>query len=111
MLTQMLGRLGYTVVSETDSMNAVEIFRSQPEKFDLVITDYAMPKMTGENLIKELLSIRDNISIILCTGFSDNIDAEKARSIGAKEFVMKPIDKTEFALIIQNVLDKKEMTV
>jgi CheY-like chemotaxis protein/two-component sensor histidine kinase len=111
MMTQMLERLGYTVVAETSSTDALKTFQAEPDKFDLVITDYAMPNMTGKQLAKELVSIRPDIPIILCTGFSEDIDSEEARSVGIKEFVTKPIARENIALIIRNVLDKKEITV
>ena len=111
MMTQMLQRLGYVVVGETSSVDALETFRTQADKFDLVITDYAMPNITGKQLAKELMSIRPDIPIILCTGFNDDIDAERAKSIGIKEFIMKPIDRKNMAVIIRNILDKKEIRV
>jgi len=111
MITQMLQRLGYVVVGETSSVDALETFRTQADKFDLVIADYAMPNITGKQLAKELMSIRPDIPIILCTGFNDDIDAEGAKSTGIKEFIMKPIDRKNIAVIIRNILDKKEIRV
>ena len=111
MMTQMLERLGYTVVGKTDSIDALKTFRAEPDKFDLVITDYAMPNIAGKQLAEELMSIRPDILIILCTGFNDDIDAEGAKSIGVKEFIMKPIDRKNIAVIIRNILDKKEIRV
>jgi two-component system cell cycle sensor histidine kinase/response regulator CckA len=66
-----------------------------------------MPQMTGEKLIKEVLSIRSDIPIILCTGFSEKIDEEKAAAIGAVEYIEKPVDKRDFALKVRRVLDGK----
>jgi len=111
MMTQMLERLGYTVVGKTDSIDALKTFRAEPGKFDLVITDYAMPNITGKQLAEELMSIRPDIPVILCTGFSEDIDSEEARSMGIKEFVMKPVVRENIAVIIRNILDKKEITV
>lgn len=111
MMTQMLERLGYTVVGKTASMDALETFRAAPGRFDLVITDYAMPNMTGKELAQALMAVKPDIPVILCTGFSENIDAESAKSMGIKEFVMKPVARSEIAATIRNLLDRKEITV
>ena len=89
-------------------MKLWKLFGPAPNQFDLVITDYLMPNMTGKELVKELMNIRSDIPIILCTGFAENIDAEEARIIGIKEFLMQPISKKEIASVVRNVLDKKE---
>ena len=103
-----LERLGYKVEATTDPNDALELFRSQPNQFDLVITDLTMPKITGDKLVKEILNIRPDIPVILCTGFSEKIDEKKAKAIGAVEYVEKPLDQRDFALIVRKVLDKKE---
>ncbi len=107
MVKQMLESLGYQVVVRTSSVEALEAFRARPDKFDLVITDQTMPNMTGEILARELLRIRPDIPIILCTGYSELITGEKARAVGIRELVMKPIVKSEIARIIRSVLDQK----
>ena len=103
----MLERLGYQVTAKTSSVEALEIFRTEPDKFDLVITDMTMPEMTGRNLAKELMSIRSDIPIILCTGHSDQMDDRKAKEMGISAFVMKPIVMLEMANTIRQVLDEK----
>lgn len=103
---RMLEHLGYEVVAKTSGIEALEIFRSRPDKFDLVITDQTMPKMTGVDLTNELLRIRPDISIILCTGFSDVITAEQAKAMGIREFVMKPMAMREMAETIRRVIEK-----
>jgi len=103
---QSLERLGYKVKAIASPIEALEIFRSQPEEFDLVITDLTMPKMTGDKLVKEILSIRPNIPIILCTGFSEKMDEKKAKTIGAAGYIEKPIDKHNFAFKVRKVLDE-----
>jgi PAS domain S-box-containing protein len=94
MLTELgqilLESLGYTVTVTTDSREALSLFRSTPHAFDLVITDMTMPRLTGNELARELLAIRPNIPIILCSGFSELINEKQAKEIGIKEFVMKP---------------------
>jgi len=101
----MLEHLGYKVVARTSSIETLEVFRDEPETFDLVITDMTMPKMTGDELGKELMRIRPDIPIILCTGYSERITEKKAKEVGIREFVMKPIVMSEMAKTIRNVLD------
>lgn len=87
------------------SIEALEVFQAQPNKFDLVITDQTMPNMTGEELSKELMRIRPDIPIILCTGYSELITEDKAKSMGIREFVMKPLVARELAETVRKVLD------
>ena len=93
------------VPEEPSSIEALELFKAKKDRFDLVITDMTMPKMTGENLSKELMKIRPDIPVILCTGFSAKIDEKKALNMGIKAFVSKPILKREIAETIRAVLD------
>ena len=103
---QRLERLGYKVDATTSPIEALKRFRSRPDQFDLVITDLTMPKMTGDKLVKEILNIRPDIPVILCTGFSEKIDEKKANAIGAADYIEKPLDKRDFAFKIRKVLDK-----
>ncbi len=103
----MLKPLGYTVTTKTNSIEALEIFRAQPQNFDLVVTDMTMPNMTGLELAGKLLQIRADLPIILCSGFSEMVTHDKARGTGIREFVMKPVDLGEMAKIVRRVLDKK----
>ena len=100
-----LERLGYQVETKNNPVEALELFRTNPDQFDLVITDMAMPQMTGEQMMKEMLKIRPDTPIILCTGFSEKMDEKKAKEIGAAEYVEKPLDKHDFAFTIRKVLD------
>jgi len=104
---QMLGRLGYEVVVERNPVKALEIFKENPGKFDLVITDMTMPKMTGVMLSEELINIRSDSLIILCTGHSDQINEEKAKEMGIRALVMKPIVIGELAKTVRKILDEK----
>ena len=104
--TGILTGLGYLVVGRTGSIEALELFQSRPESFDLVITDMTMPNMTGSELAKQVLHIRPDIPVILCTGFSETMTQEKARAIGVKEFIMKPIVQRQIAAAIRRVLDR-----
>jgi len=101
---RILERLGYDVTVRTSSIEALKAFKAQPEKFDLIITDMTMPQMTGEKLAQNMLRIRPDIPIILCTGFSAMISENKAKEMGIKGFVMKPFVIHEMAKIIRKVL-------
>jgi PAS domain S-box-containing protein len=105
MVQQMLERLGYSVIAKTSSLEALEVFKAQPNQFALVITDQTMPHMTGADFAKELMRIRPDIPIILCTGFSEVISVEEAKALGIREFVMKPFATREIAEIARHVLD------
>ena len=107
---QILGRLGYEVIAKTNSVDALEAFQEEPGKFDLVITDQVMPNMIGTQLAEKLISIRSDISIILCSGFPENVTPEQLESIGIKEFILKPVTRQEIAKIIRRVLDKSTVT-
>ncbi len=104
----MLERLGYNVVVQTDSAQALRDFADHPDAFDLVITDQTMPKMTGMALSEKLLRIRPDIPIVLCTGYSDLVSEETARAKGIRELVMKPVARKEMAEVIHRVLKGKE---
>lgn len=105
MTQQMLERLGYQVTSHTSSVEALEAFRAKPDAFDLVITDMTMPNMTGIELVPRLREIRADIPVIICTGFSEMVDEEKAKDMGILAYIMKPIVKDEIAVNIRKVLD------
>ncbi len=106
---QLLESLGYKVIAKTNSIEALETFKKQPNNFDIVITDMTMPKMTGEDLSKEILAIRPDIPIIMCTGFSEVISEKKAKAIGIRELVMKPVLRKDIAKIIRRVLDNQKI--
>jgi len=113
MLEKMLAYFGYQVTIKSSSEEALKLFCSDPNHFDLVITDQTMPKMTGVELTQKIREIRPDIPVILCTGFSEMITEEKLKALGVKEYIMKPIHCKEMAGIIRNVLDERcmEMTV
>jgi len=104
---QVLESQGYDVETRTSSIEALELFKNQPDRFDLVITDMTMSNMTGEDLAQELMRIKPNIPIILCTGFSAKIDDQKASAMGIRAFVLKPIVKQAIATTVRKVLDEK----
>lgn len=102
---QRLKRLGYRVTALTSSVDALELFRQKPDEFDLVITDMTMPNMTGDVLARELMSIRPDIPIIVCTGYSEKINPDIIKEIGIKELAMKPVEMKDIAQMIRRVLD------
>lgn len=106
----ILGELGYEVTSTGDSVRALEIFRSEVDSFDLVITDMTMPRMTGTDLAKQILQLRPQIPIILCTGHSDLITEEEAKRLGIREYLMKPYHIRGIAEMIRRVLEPKSQT-
>lgn len=102
---KQLEMFGYEAIAMTNSKEALEHFRTESKNYVLVITDQTMPYMTGEQLAGELFHIRPDIPIIMCTGYSSRIDANKADSIGIKAFLMKPVDNKELSRTIRKVLD------
>ncbi len=101
----MLARLGYKTTVALNGFEALEYFRKTPEQFDLVITDQTMPGMTGVDLARRLLEIRPEVPIILCTGYSNLVDAESAKAIGIREFALKPLTTSAIATLIRQALD------
>lgn len=103
--TGMLQELGYEVVGVTDSELALRVFRDRSDEFDLIITDYTMPNLTGTGLVREVFKIRADMPVILCTGFSEQVTEEMAKSMGIMEFAMKPLDWMRLAQMVRRVLD------
>lgn len=102
---QMLERLGYQVTTQTNSLDALTLFRKNPEAFDLVITDMTMPNMTGDILAQKMMSVRPDIPIIVCTGYSERINKKKVKEMGIKKLAMKPVVMQDIADMIRRVLD------
>ena len=102
----MLKRLGYKVKTCQNPREALDLFQSEPDYFDLVITDMTMPGMTGAQLSEKLLKIRPDIPIILCTGHSSLINEAKAKKLGMAGYIMKPMSISRLAKSIRKVLDK-----
>ncbi|MCX8043448.1 MAG: PAS domain S-box protein [Desulfobacterota bacterium] len=107
MLQELLESFGYTVVTRTSSVEALELFRAQPGRFDVVITDQTMPNMTGVELAQHISKIRSDIPIILCTGFSEILDATSAREFGISAFLTKPVVISTLTKTIRSVLRDK----
>jgi PAS domain S-box-containing protein len=104
---RMLERLGYRVTAKTSSIEAFELFRQSPDKFDLVITDMTMPDMTGDVLARKLIALRPDIPIIACTGYSERINSDIVREIGIKALAMKPVVMKDIARMIERILSEK----
>ncbi|MGA2109551.1 MAG: response regulator, partial [Syntrophorhabdales bacterium] len=92
--------------SKTGSREALAILRLDPSRFDLVVTDQTMPEMTGIELAGEILAIRPDMPVILCTGFSHTASEDSAKAAGIKAFVLKPLTKREIARTVRRVLDE-----
>ncbi len=103
---QILSQLGYSVTTRTSSIEALALFKAKPNHFDLVVTDMTMPNMTGDVLAIELMSIRPDIPVILCTGYSKNISEKTTLRIGIKAFGYKPIIIADMAKTVRKVLDE-----
>ncbi len=103
-IAKLLIPLGYQATIFTSSIEALKQFKATPEAFDLIITDMTMPHMTGKKLATELMAIRPEFPVILCTGYSESVDKTEAKSLGIRELLMKPFVKNELEKAIRNAL-------
>jgi PAS domain S-box-containing protein len=103
----LLERLGYQVETRQNPIEALDLFRVDPNQFDLMITDMTMPNMTGDKLVQEILKIRPDMPIILNTGFNEKIDEEKAKQIGIRQYIEKPFNRRILANVVREVLDER----
>ncbi len=103
---RILERLGYLVTSTTNSLDALEKFRTNPDSFHLIITDATMPHMTGEKLCEAAKKIRPDIPVILCTGYSEKVSEETATKFSIDAFLMKPVEPDQLLNTIRKLLDK-----
>ena len=110
MMNLMLKRLGYTVTSRIGSLDALQTFQSMPDRFDLVITDMTMPNMTGVQLAKEIRRVRPTMPIVICTGFSDQIDEARCKRMGLQGLIKKPVITRVMAATIRSALDEVSAT-
>ena len=108
---RILELLGYSVTTTNSGLKAAALFKQKPLEFDLVITDMTMPKMTGVQLARELKDIRKEIPIIICTGFSEQLDKKKADALGFEGFISKPVLINKISETIRNVLDGNDKTI
>ena len=103
---KMLERLGYKVATRTSPLEALELFKAKPHVFDLVITDQTMPGITGDKFAQKLMQVRSDIPVILCTGYSQIIDENRAQNNGIKAFISKPILLNDMGSTVRKVLDQ-----
>ena len=109
MLQEMLEHLGYRLTVTTSSEEALKLFHFDPDAFDLVITDQTMPKITGMDLTKRLRGIRSDIPVILFTGYSEMVTQGKLNAAGINEYLIKPVQRSEIAETVRQLLDKKRV--
>jgi PAS domain S-box-containing protein len=107
---EMLDRLGYRVEARQDPREALAAFTQAPNRYDLVITDMTMPHMTGDVLSEKLMAVRPDIPIIVCTGFSEQINPEKAKRIGIRDLIMKPVSMEDLSRSIHRALTHAQST-
>ena len=104
---QRLERLGYQVQSTTKPLEALEWFKTGPDQFDVIITDMTMPRLTGDRLTAEVLKIRPQMLVIICTGYSERMSETDVIALGARKYIQKPIDLRHLAAALREVLDEK----
>jgi len=105
LVARMLEQLGYKVIPRSSAVEALETFHTSPESFDVIITDLTMPGMTGIQLACELIKIKPELPIIICTGYHDGINREQLRDLGMQGFIMKPYSTEKLSTTIREVLD------
>ena len=108
MVGDTLDYLGYNVRVQTSSLEALELFKTAPDQFDLVITDMTMPGLTGDILASKIMEIRPDIPVILCTGYSRKLSEEQAYAMGIKAFLYKPLIMKDLARTLRRVFDTTE---
>jgi DNA-binding NtrC family response regulator len=102
---EILERHGYQVTTRSSSIEALELVKSRPHDFDLVVTDMTMPKMTGKELAGEINRLRHDLPVILCSGFSTMVTEKESKAMGIHAFVKKPIIRAEMLTAVRNVLN------
>jgi PAS domain S-box-containing protein len=105
MLQQALERLGYRITGFSVSREALAAFKKNPRQFDLVLADMSMPGMNGEQLAQEMVRIRPDIPVIICTGFSERLNRDIAADLGIKGLLLKPVILSDLADMVRRVLD------
>ncbi len=100
-LRRMLEALGYDVTAAADGDEALAVFRSDPGAFDAVLTDQTLPRLCGDALVRELLALRPGLPVLICTGYSERVDEERAREIGAAALLMKPLDLAQLGAALR----------
>jgi DNA-binding NtrC family response regulator len=102
----VLERLGYNVTAMTSSLKAMELFKEDPHRHDLLLTDLIMPQLTGDKLVSEIIKIRPDMPVIITSGFTDTIVNDNFKQISNKAFIAKPFQPQELAKLVRQVLDR-----
>jgi len=105
--TQVLGRLGYDVTGFVEAEAALEAFLAEPDRFDVVITDLSMPRMSGRDLAARILEVRPNLPVILATGYIRPQDTEGARKLGIRDLILKPNTVEDLGPILHRILSER----
>ena len=107
-LQEFLTTAGYQVSIFENGARAFKAFQIDPYQFDLIVTDMTMPQMTGGELAQKVLSIRKNLPVILCTGYSETVSETRALEIGIRRYLAKPFSNEDLAVLIREILDTPE---
>jgi CheY-like chemotaxis protein len=105
---ELLEELGYIIEATINSADAYKMFESKPNKYDLIITDFTMPNLTGLQLIKKIRAKDSKIPVILCTGLNEIVSKEEANELKIGDFINKPIDLINLAKIIRKLIEKNK---
>jgi signal transduction histidine kinase len=105
MVQKYLSSLGYTVKGFNNSLEAAAYFSDHPDQFDLILTDFNMPGLTGLELSEKIQKIRRDIPIVLCTGYSKNITRQRLKSTGIRAFLMKPVTQYALSTTLREILN------
>ena len=106
LISEFLELINYRVEYTTSSLEALRCFKASPSNYDLIITDQAMPELTGLDLINEVRKIDPNIPIVICSGYSDVVNETNARDKGASYYLPKPIDEAVLIHTVSNLFDQ-----
>ena len=104
---EFLQDYGYSVDAFSDGALALEAFEKDSARFDLVLTDMTMPRMTGDELARAILRQREDMPVILCSGYNENINGQEWTESGVRAYIQKPVDNEQLARMIRNILDEK----
>ncbi len=105
-MAEMLKEMGYTVISSRNPKSALKILKDSPKQFDLVVTDLTMPKMLGTELAEEIQAVRNDLPIILCTGFTEGLDSKTTERLGVSTVLMKPVISNKLSQTVKKYIKK-----
>jgi len=107
-LDELLSYSGFTVTTKPDGQSALDLYSSNPNNFDLVITDQTMPKLSGVEMAKEFLKLRPNQLIVLCTGFSERVSESSVLRMGIKKYLPKPVNSSHLISTLKELLHSNQ---